>query len=63
VLRTAPFVGLVYRLLVAWFVEGVATSSLGTPPERPWYPHKRRLCFADVWLEKTPANGPLDRAA
>jgi hypothetical protein len=48
VLRTAPFVGLVYSLLVVWFAEGVATSSLGTPPERPWYPHKKGLCFADV---------------
>jgi hypothetical protein len=48
VLRTAPFVGLVYSVLVVWFAEGVATSPLGTPPERPWYPHKRGLCFADV---------------
>jgi hypothetical protein len=48
VLRTAPFVGLVYSLLVVWFAEGVATSSLGTPPERPWYAHKKGLCFADV---------------
>lgn len=48
VLRTAPFVGLVYSLLVVWFAGGVATSSLATPPERPWYPHKRGLCFADV---------------
>jgi hypothetical protein len=35
-------------VLVVWFAKGVATSSLGTPPERPWFPHKKGLCFADV---------------
>jgi hypothetical protein len=46
--RTVPFVGLVDSVLVVWFAEGVTTSSLGTPPERPWYPPKKGLCFADV---------------
>lgn len=48
VLRVAPLVGLLYSALVVWFAEGAYTSTLATPPVRPWYPHKRGLCFADV---------------
>ena len=48
VLRVAPFVGLLYSILVLWFAEGASTSSLATPPLRPWYCHKRGLCFADI---------------
>jgi hypothetical protein len=48
VLRVAPLIGLLYSTLVVWFAEGVHTSALATPPVRPWYPHKRGLCFADV---------------
>jgi hypothetical protein len=48
VLRTAPFVGLLYTVLTVWFADRVATSPLAVPPVRPWYTHKRGLCFADV---------------
>jgi hypothetical protein len=46
--RVAPFVGLLYTALVVWFLEGASESELATPPVRPWYPHKRGLCFADI---------------
>ena len=46
--RVAPFVGLLYTALVVWFLEGAAQSHLATPPLRPWYSHKRGLCFADI---------------
>ena len=46
--RVAPFVGLLYTVLVVWFLEGAAHSQLATPPHRPWYPHKKGLCFADI---------------
>lgn len=48
VLRVAPFVGLLYTALVLWFIEGASNSRLATPPLRPWYRHKRGLCFADI---------------
>ena len=48
VLRVAPFVGLLYTALVVWFLEGASQSQLATPPLRPWYKHKRGLCFADI---------------
>ncbi len=46
--RVAPFVGLLYTALVVWFLEGACRSSLAAPPLRPWYRHKRDLCFADI---------------
>lgn len=48
VLRVAPFVGLLYTVLVVWFLEGAHRSQLATPPMRPWYRHKRGLSFADI---------------
>ena len=48
VLRVAPLIGLLYSALVVWFAEGVHGSAFAAPPVRPWYPHKRGLCFADV---------------
>lgn len=48
VLRVAPLIGLLYTALVIWFAEGVHVTSIAVPPVRPWYPHKRGLCFADV---------------
>jgi DDE superfamily endonuclease len=48
VLRVAPFVGLLYSALVIWFLEGAHQSPLAIPPLRPWYKHKRGLCFADI---------------
>ncbi len=46
--RTAPFVGYIYTSLVLWFSAGVWQTRLATPPLRPWYRHKKGLCFADV---------------
>lgn len=46
--RTAPFVGYIYTCLVLWFSSGVWQTLLATPPLRPWYPHKKGLCFADI---------------
>jgi hypothetical protein len=48
VLRTAPFVGLVYTTLVIWFLGDVHPSDLAVPPTRPWTTHKRDLCFNDI---------------
>jgi len=48
VLRTAPFVGLLYTALVLWFIEGASTSPLSAPPLRPWYRHKCGLSFEDI---------------
>lgn len=58
--RTAPFVGFVYTTLVLWFAEGVHSTSIATPPLRPWYSHKSGLCFADVLRAAQRALGPLD---
>jgi SRSO17 transposase len=46
--RTAPFVGYIYTTLVLWFAEHAWQSSVALPPVRPWYPHKKGLCFADI---------------
>jgi hypothetical protein len=48
VLRVAPFVGMLYSILVVWFAQDVWTSTIAQPPVRPWYPKKRDLCFADI---------------
>lgn len=49
VLRTAPFVGLIYSLLIIWFVENeIYNTSLAMPPVRPWYTHKTALSFEDI---------------
>jgi hypothetical protein len=58
--RTAPFVGLVYTTLVLWFAEGVHRTRIAAPPLRPWYRHKRGLCFADVLRAAQRALLPLD---
>ncbi len=48
VLRTAPWVGLCYTLLVLWFIElGLNTSRLDLPI-RPWYRTKCTVAFADI---------------
>ncbi|MBI5383436.1 MAG: hypothetical protein HZA90_01975 [Verrucomicrobia bacterium] len=46
VTRTAPFVGLVFSLLVIWFVE--SASALAQVPLRPWYARKKNLSFEDI---------------
>ena len=48
VLRVAPFVGLLYSVLVLWFAEGAWKSTFAALPVRPWYRCKATLCFADV---------------
>ena len=58
--RTAPFVGLVYTTLVLWFAEGVYSAKIAAPPIRPWYRHKRGLCFADVLRAAQRSLLPLD---
>jgi Transposase DDE domain len=58
--RTAPFVGFVYTTLVLWFAEGAHCSRIALPPVRPWYRHKRGLCFADVLRATQRALTPLD---
>jgi hypothetical protein len=44
--RTAPFIGLLFSLLVLWFAQGAWRQAV--VPIRPWYPHKKNLSFADV---------------
>lgn len=48
VLRTAPFVGLAYSVLILWSAMGAYGQQFSMPPLRPWYRHKRGLSFADV---------------
>jgi len=48
VLRVAPFTGMLYTVLVLWFLDGVYQTPLATPPVRPWYTHKRGLAFTDI---------------
>ncbi len=48
VLRTAPFVGLLYTVLVLWFLEGASNHTFALPPVRPWYTHKSGVSFADM---------------
>jgi hypothetical protein len=50
VLRTAPWVGVCYTLLVLWYMElGWDTSRMGLPL-RPWYRTKCTVSFADILL-------------
>ena len=49
--RVAPLVGLLYTVLVVWFLESHGSVFVATPPERPWYPHKSGLSFADILRE------------
>lgn len=46
--RTAPFVGCMYSLLIAWFFQHAHANQSARPPQRPWYPHKRGVSFADI---------------
>lgn len=45
--RVVPLIGLLSSLLVVWFAE-VHTSPVVQVPVRPWYRHKKGLCFADL---------------
>lgn len=46
--RTAPFVGIVYSVLVLWAVANAGRLAQRMVPLRPWYAHKRGLSFADI---------------
>lgn len=46
--RTAPFVGMIYSLVVVWFHLNVAGTSAELFPVRPWYRTKRYSSFADI---------------
>jgi hypothetical protein len=48
VLRTAPFAGLSYTLLVLWYMELAASWQQLKLPVRPWYTTKATVSFADV---------------
>jgi hypothetical protein len=58
VLRTAPFVGLVYTALVLWFLD--KRSGKAILPVRPWYRHKDAVSFADILRMAQQALRPLD---
>lgn len=58
--RTAPFVGYIYTTLVIWFAERIHQTEIAVPPIRPWYAHKKGLCFADVLRAAQRALAPLD---
>ncbi|QRK07782.1 transposase [Archangium violaceum] len=48
VLRTAPWVGMCYTLLVIWYMElKWDTTAMGLPV-RPWYRTKHTISFADI---------------
>lgn len=58
--RTAPFVGLMYTMLVLWFAQRAHATALAAPPIRPWYRHKRGFSFADVLRTAQRVLAPLD---
>lgn len=46
--RTAPFVGLLYTLVVLWYAECGHRSPFDVWPCRPWYARKRHPSFEDM---------------
>lgn len=60
VLRMAPFVGMLYSVMVLWFAEGAHQSPLAAPPVRPWYPHKKGMSFADIFRAAQRMLMPVD---
>jgi hypothetical protein len=48
VLRTAPWVGVCYTLLVLWALELRLTPAQVALPVRPWYRSKKTLSFEDL---------------
>ena len=46
--RTAPFVGLLYTLVVLWYAEAGHRSGWDVWPCRPWYPRKTTPSFEDM---------------
>ncbi|MEZ4312839.1 MAG: transposase [Polyangiaceae bacterium] len=60
VLRVSPLVGLLYTVLVVWFLESHPRRFTISPPTRPWYPHKSGVCFADILRAARSAIGTTD---
>jgi hypothetical protein len=58
--RTAPFVGIIYSVLILWAVDSASQLALNLVPLRPWYTHKRGLSFADILRAAQAALGRLD---
>lgn len=58
--RTAPFVGIVYSVLVLWAVANASPLAESMIPLRPWYPHKKGLSFADILRAAQGALTALD---
>jgi hypothetical protein len=46
--RTAPFVGLVFALVVLWYATELQVGRAATWLARPWYRRKAAPSFADV---------------
>lgn len=58
--RTAPFVGIMYSLLIVWFFKHAHARSVATPPLRPWYTHKKGVSFADILRTAQRVLAPLE---
>ena len=58
--RVTPFIGYTYTMLVLWFATGVADTPVATPPLRPWYRHKKGMCFADILRAAQRVLGDVD---
>lgn len=44
----APLIGLLYSVLVLWYLDCPSTPFLRLIPHRPWYRHKEGICFEDI---------------
>jgi hypothetical protein len=58
VLRTAPFVGLIYTALILWFLD--RRCGKAKLPIRPWYRQKQGISFADILRAAQLSLQPLD---
>lgn len=46
--RVAPLVGLLYSVLVLWYLDCPQQPFFRCMPPRPWYRHKEGVCFEDI---------------
>lgn len=58
--RIAPFVGIVYSVLVLWAAANASPLAESMVPLRPWYLHKKGLSFADILRAAQGALADLD---
>lgn len=58
--RVAPMVGLLYTVLVVWFLEHHGRTFTASIPLRPWYTHKSGISFADILREARRAIATTD---